>query len=175
MRLFICEYREELFKASWLKAFFWISFWCTARTFSASLQFFFFLWKATKFSFTSERNILKPVLQWSAIVVFWRHLKRSSFLFVRITVFSAVAARGCSNASARNQLPSRIHFSSSSLFSCSLLSFNINSITSTAKQVVGFFKWKNHWLIGTLLNYLELCCVCEFYRLINEQSFWKAS
>lgn len=155
-----------------MQLFFWTSFWCTACTFSASLQFFFC---EKQLSFLSlQKETLKPVLQWSGIVVFWRHLKRS-FLFFRITVFSAVAARGCSNASARNQFPSRIHFSSSSLFCCSLLSFNINSITTTAKQVVGFFKWKNHWLIGTLLNYLELCCVCEFCRLINEQSFWKAS
>lgn len=53
-------------------------------------------------------------------------------------MFSAIPTRGCSNASARNQLLSRIHFSSSSLFSCPLLlSFNIISIANTAKQVVG--------------------------------------
>lgn len=38
-----------------------------------------------------------------------------------------------------------------------------------------FFKWKNQWLIGTLVNYLQSCCVGEFCRLLREQLFWKAS
>lgn len=83
-------------------------------------------------------------------------------------MFSAVPARGCSNASARNQLLSRTCFLSSSLFSYSLLlSFNIISTANTAKQVVGIFKWKKP-VVDRYLSKLFSVLLCFRILQINK-------
>lgn len=83
-------------------------------------------------------------------------------------MFSAVPARGCSNASARNQLLSRTRFLSSSLFSYSLLlSFNIISTANTAKQVVGIFKWKKT-VVDRYLSKLFSVLLCFRILQINK-------